>query len=60
MVNRRETLLIKAIRDEAELFTSEDILTVAGIDSKEVEELLKKVSNNTDEIISVFLKGKIK
>ena len=60
MVNRRETLLIKAIRDEAELFTSEDILTVAGIDSKEVEELLKKVSNNTEEIISVFLKGKIK
>ncbi len=60
MGNKRETLLIKAIRDEAELFTSEDILTVAGIDSKEVEELLKKVSNNTDEIISVFLKGKIK
>lgn len=60
MGNKRETLLIKAIRDEAELFTSEDILTVAGIDSKEVEELLKKVSNNTEEIISVFLKGKIK
>ena len=60
MADKREKLLIKAIRDEAELFTSEDILTVAGIDSKEVEELLKKVSNNTEEIISVFLKGKIK
>jgi len=60
MASKREALLIKAIKDETELFTSEDILTVAGIDSEEVEKLLDKVSNNTDEIISVFLKEKIK
>ncbi len=60
MADKREKLLIKAIRDEAELFTSEDILTVAGIDSKEVKELLNKVSNNIDEIIGDFLEDKLK
>lgn len=59
MANRREALLIKAIKDETELFTSEDILTAAGIDVREVNKLLNMVSNNTDEIISVFLKDRL-
>ncbi len=57
MATKRETLLIEAIKNNTAIFTSEDILTVAGINGKEVTELLNKVSNNTDEIINKFLKG---
>lgn len=60
MASKKEALLIKAIKDETELFTSEDILTVAGIDSKEIEKLLNMVSNNIDEIIGNFLEDKLK
>ncbi len=58
MADKREVLLAEAIKDSTAIFTSEDILTVAGIDEKEVVELLDKVSNNTNEIISSFLKSK--
>lgn len=60
MASKRETLLIKAIKDEMELFTSEDILIVAGIDNKEINELHNRVSDNTDEIIESFLKSKLR
>lgn len=59
MATKREALLAEAIRDETALFTSEDILTAAGIDVREVNKLLNMVSNNTDEIISVFLKDRL-
>ncbi len=58
MADKREVLLAEAIKDSTAIFTSEDILTVAGIDEKEVVELLDKVSDNTNEIISSFLKSK--
>ena len=58
MAGKREALLTAAIKDNTAMFTSEDILTVAGIDNKEVSELLDKVSNNTDEIIGEFLRKK--
>ena len=58
MADKRKALLAEAIRNEVAIFTSEDILTVAGIDIKEVRKLLDKVSDNTDEIIGEFLKGK--
>ncbi len=58
MAGKREALLAEAIKDNTAMFTSEDILTVAGIDEKEVVELLDKVSNNTNEIINSFLKNK--
>ena len=59
MAGKREALLAEAIKDSTALFTSEDILTVAGIDIKEVRKLLDKVSDNTDEIIRDFLKKKM-
>ena len=58
MAGKREALLAEAIKDNTAMFTSEDILTAGGIDIKEVRQLLDKVSNNTDEIIREFLKGK--
>lgn len=59
MAGKREALLAEAIRNETALFTSEDILTVAGIDIKEVKKLHSEVSSNTDEIIDRFLKGRL-
>lgn len=59
MADKREALLAEAIRNETALFTSEDILTVAGIDIKEVKKLHSEVSSNTDEIIDSFLKGRL-
>lgn len=59
MAGKREALLAEAIKDSTAIFTSEDILTVAGIDIKEVRKLLDKVSDNTDEIIRDFLKKKM-
>lgn len=59
MADKREALLAEAIRNETALFTSEDILTVAGIDIKEVKKLHSEVSSNTDEIIDRFLKGRL-
>lgn len=59
MAGKREALLAEAIRNETALFTSEDILTVAGIDIKEVKKLHSEVSSNTDEIIDSFLKGRL-
>ncbi len=59
MADKRKALLAEAIRNEVAIFTSEDILTVAGIDIKEVRKLLDKVNDNTDEIIGEFLKKKM-
>ena len=59
MADKREALLAEAIKNEVAMFTSEDILTVAGIDKIEVTKVIDKVSNNRDEIIKDFLKDKI-
>lgn len=60
MADKREALLAEAIKDSTAIFTSEDILTVAGIDGGEVTELIGRVSSNTDEIIGEFLRKKSK
>ena len=59
MADKREALLAEAIKNEVAMFTSEDILSVAGIDNIEVTKVIDKVSNNRDEIIKDFLKDKI-
>ena len=59
MADKREALLAEAIKNEVAMFTSEDILTVAGIDKIEVTKVIDKVSNNRDEIIKDFLKDRI-
>ena len=60
MADKRKALLAEAIRNEVAIFTSEDILTVAGIDSKEVSELIDKVSSDRKNVIGKFLKSKLK
>ncbi len=60
MADKRKALLAEAIRNEVAIFTSEDILTVAGIDSKEVSELIAKVSSDRENVIGEFLKSKLK
>ncbi len=59
MTGKREALLAEAIRNEIAIFTSEDILTVAGIDIREVSELLDRVSSDRENVISEFLKNKL-
>lgn len=59
MAGKREALLMEAIKDNTAIFTSKDILTVAGIDGGEVTELIGRVSSNTDEIINSFLKDRL-
>lgn len=59
MAGKREALLAEAIKDSTAIFTSDDILTVAGIDGGEVTELIGRVSSNTDEIINSFLKDRL-
>jgi len=58
MAGKREALLAEAIKDRTAIFTSEDILTAAGLSSQEVTELLGMVSSNTTGIIEEFLKKK--
>lgn len=60
MAGKREALLAEAIKDSTAIFTSDDILTVAGIDGGEVAEIISRVSSNTDEIIGEFLRKKSK
>ena len=58
MAGKREALLAEAIKDNTAMFTSEDILTAAGIDKQKATELLDKVNNNMTDIIGEFLREK--
>ena len=58
MADKREALLAEAIRNEVAIFTSDDILTAAGIDKQKAAELINKVDNATEEVIGEFLRKK--
>lgn len=54
----KETLIAIAIKDSTAVFTSDDILIVAGITSSDVSKIRDIAESNFDNYINDFLKSK--
>lgn len=54
----KETLIAIAIKDSTAVFTSDDVLMVAGITSADVNKIRNTADINFDKYINDFLKSK--